>query len=82
MHSFSVPRHVIRDHVQRLFVTLDERPDFLGSDVRSQLDPLVSLVALIGVGVTSGPLASLFAGLVCAGIAAITFERLYEREFR
>jgi len=60
----------------------DERSDFLGYDVRSRLDPLVSLIALIGMEVTSGPLASLFAELVCVGIAATTFGRLYEREFR
>jgi hypothetical protein len=51
-------------------------------ETRSQLDMLVFLVALIGAGVTLGPLVEFLVGLMCAGIAVITLGRLYRREFR
>lgn len=51
-------------------------------EVRSQLDMLVFLVALIGAGITLGQLVGLLVGLMCAGIAVITLGRLYRREFR
>lgn len=50
-------------------------------EVRSQLDMLVFLVALIGVGIMLGPAVGFVIGIVCAGIALITLVRLYCREF-
>ena len=60
----------------------DEPSSIFEYETRSQLDMLTFLLALIGVGVTLGPLAELFVGLVCGGIAVVTFGRLYDREFR
>ncbi|EMA56825.1 hypothetical protein C451_00425 [Halococcus thailandensis JCM 13552] len=51
-------------------------------EMRSQLDMLIFLVALIGAGVTLGSLVGVLVGLLCAGIAVITLGRLYRREFR
>jgi hypothetical protein len=51
-------------------------------EVRSQLDMLVFLVALIGAGITLGDLVGVLVGFMCAGIAVITLSRLYRREFR
>ena len=53
----------------------------LGYGVRSQLDLLIFLVALIGVGATLGQLAAILVGFICAGIAVITLGRMYRREF-
>jgi hypothetical protein len=61
---------------------VDNHSSIFQYEIRSQLDMLVFLVALIGVAITLGPAVELLVGLVCAGIAVITLGRLYNREFR